>query len=237
MKVMDWKEIPTPCYVVDEKKMRENLEILRQVEKESGCQILLAQKAFSLYALYPFIGRYISGTTASGLFEARLGKEEMGKENHVYAPAYKDGDMEELLEICDHVVFNSLSQYERHRPVIERKKEEGCRVSVGLRINPEWSTQTEMPMYDPCAPGSRLGIPYGEFVKGLIEYAQRENACRFPESDSPNNKVCEKGTIGPEATLPPLPAGVEGLHIHTLCEQNADDLVSTFHAFEEKFHP
>ena len=93
---MMWKDLPTPCYVVDEGKIRKNLEILADLEQECGCHILLAQKAFSMYSLYPMIGQYISGTTASGLYEARLGYEEMGKENHVFAPAYKEKDMEEL---------------------------------------------------------------------------------------------------------------------------------------------
>ena len=105
---MKWQEIPTPCYVVDEKKLKQNLKILQNLEQETGCHVLLAQKAFSMFSLYPLIGQYISGTTASGIFEARLGKEEMGKENHVFAPAYKEKDMEELVQICDHIIFNSL---------------------------------------------------------------------------------------------------------------------------------
>ena len=115
-----WKNIPTPCYVVDEKKIIENLTCLRKLEQETGCHILLAQKAFSMYSLYPLIGSYISGTTASGLYEARLGKEEMGKENHVFAPTYKEKDMQELVKICDHIIFNSLSQYEKHREMSAR---------------------------------------------------------------------------------------------------------------------
>ena len=95
---MKWNELPTPCYVVDQKKLKENLIILHNLEQDTGCHVLLAQKAFSTYALYPLIGQYISGTTASGLYEARLGAEEMGRENHVFAPAYKDSDMEELGE-------------------------------------------------------------------------------------------------------------------------------------------
>ena len=112
---MTWDELPTPCYVVDEKKLKQNLIILQNLERETGCHILLAQKAFSMFSLYPLIGEYISGTTASGLYEARLGHEEMGKENHVFAPAYKEADMRELVEICDHIVFNSFAQYEKHR--------------------------------------------------------------------------------------------------------------------------
>lgn len=202
-----WKNIPTPCYVVDEKKIIENLTCLGKLEQETGCHILLAQKAFSMYSLYPLIGSYISGTTASGLYEARLGKEEMGKENHVFAPAYKEHDMQELVKICDHIIFNSFSQYEKHREMIARYNGEAARaadaarrVQIGIRVNPEFSTQEGHAIYDPCAPGSRLGVT-------------REN---FPEK---------------------LPEDVSGLHFHTLCEQDSDDLEATFRAFEQKFGP
>lgn len=195
---MQWDDLPTPCYVVDEKKLKQNLTILRRMEQETGCHILLAQKAFSMFSLYPLIGEYISGTTASGICEARLGYEEMGKENHVFAPAYKDADMAELVLICDHVIFNSASQYRKHRAAVAGK----C--SVGLRVNPECSTQEGHEIYDPCAPGSRLGLTLRELRK------------EFPDG---------------------LPEDIEGLHFHTLCEQNADDLIKTFDAFEQKFKP
>ena len=106
-------QLQTPCYVIDEKKMRENLEILKKVQEDTGCKILLAQKAFSGFALYPMIGKYLAGTTASGLFEARLGYEEMGKENHVFSPAYRTEDIEELDRICDHIIFNSTAQLKK----------------------------------------------------------------------------------------------------------------------------
>ena len=192
---MKWQEIPTPCYVVDEKKLKQNLKILQNLEQETGCHVLLAQKAFSMFSLYPLIGQYISGTTASGIFEARLGKEEMGKENHVFAPAYKEKDMEELVQICDHVIFNSFAQYEKYQHYFLQQE---CTASAGIRVNPECSTQEGHEIYDPCGPGSRLGVVKSE----------------FPDQ---------------------LPEGIEGLHFHTLCEQNADDLITTWHAFEEKF--
>ena len=108
-------KLKTPVYIIDEKKLIQNLERLKSVEEHTGCHILLAQKAFSSYAEYPLIAEYISGTTASGLYEARLGAECMGKENHVFAPAYKKEDMEELVKICDHIIFNSVSQLKRHK--------------------------------------------------------------------------------------------------------------------------
>ena len=126
---MDARTIHTPVYVVDEDKLRRNLEVLAALEERTGCRVLLAQKAFAMYALYPLIGRYLCGTAASGLFEARLGKEEMGKENHVFSPAYSDEEFDELARICDHIVFNSFSQLERF----------GARrgnASVGMRVNP-----------------------------------------------------------------------------------------------------
>ena len=145
------EELPTPCYVVDEKKLKENLMILNRVRQETGCKILLAQKAFSMFYEYPLIGRYLDGTTASGLYEARLGKEEMGKENHIFSPAYPEKDFKEITSICDHIIFNSFSQLMKYK--------DRCPAgSVGIRINPECSTQGDHAIYDPCAPGSRLGV-------------------------------------------------------------------------------
>ena len=196
---MRMDQLPTPCYVIDEKKLKENLQILKEIREEAGCKILLAQKAFSCFYEYPLIGRYLDGTTASGLYEARLGKEEMGKENHVFAPAYKDADIKELGEICDHIIFNSFAQLRRHKDVVSGK-------SLGLRINPECSTQGDHAIYDPCAPGSRLGVTKEVFV-------------RETEAE------------------PELFDALDGLHFHTLCEQNADDLAKTLEAVEEKFGP
>ena len=188
------KVLPTPCYVVDEARLIKNLELLRYVQQETGCHILLAQKCFSMFRLYPLMGEYLAGTTASGIFEARLGHEEMGKENHVFAPAFKSEDMRELVQICDHIVFNSIAQLEKHRSIWQNSA-----ASVGIRINPECSTQeAEHAIYDPCAVGSRLGVTLANFTEKL-------------------------------------PEGVEGLHFHTLCEQNSDDLLTTFKAFEAKF--
>ena len=196
---MRMDQLPTPCYVIDEKKLKENLQILKEIREEAGCKILLAQKAFSCFYEYPLIGRYLDGTTASGLYEARLGKEEMGKENHVFAPAYKDADIKELGEICDHIIFNSFAQLRRHKDVVSGK-------SLGLRINPECSTQGDHAIYDPCAPGSRLGVTKEVFEREI------------------------------EAE-PELFDVLDGLHFHTLCEQNADDLAKTLEAVEEKFGP
>lgn len=190
---MRFEELPTPCYVVDEQKLEDNLKILNGVMKRTGCKIVLAQKAFSMFALYPLIGKYLSGTTASGLYEARLGHEEMGKENHIFSAAYREDEIDEIVSICDHVIFNSFSQLEKFkvRVLAGGKK-------AGLRINPECSTQTGHAIYDPCSPGSRFGVTQEQFRPDLLD-------------------------------------GITGLHFHTLCQQNADDLETTLNAVEEKF--
>ena len=189
-----FEKVSTPAYIIDKMQLERNLQILKQVEAASGAKILLAQKCYSVFQTYPLIGKYISGCTASGLYEARLGYEEMGKENHVYSPAYTDKEMDELMKICDHITFNSLRQWVKFRGKITSARK---KVSAGLRINPEHSTQSNS-IYDPCAPYSRLGIPRGVFRNGL-------------------------------------PQGIEGLHFHTLCEQDADALAETAKVFEEKF--
>ena len=190
--------VPTPCYIIDEGQLKKNGEILADVSARTGCKILLAQKAFSNYDCYPLLGQYLAGTEASGLFEARLGAEEMpGKEVHVFCGAYREEEFEELLQYADHIVFNSIRQLEKFG---KRTKE--ARKSVGLRINPECSTQEGHAIYDPCAPGSRLGVTRNvwdaEMTKDLFSL-------------------------------------LDGLHFHTLCEQDADALETTLRAVEEKF--
>lgn len=188
------KTVKTPAYVISEEKLRRNLEILRSVAEKTGCHILLAQKAFSMFSVYPLIAQYLAGATASGIFEARLAHECMpGRENHIFSPAYKDADFPEIIGICDHIVFNSVSQWEKFalRAIAAGKE-------CGLRINPECSTQEGHAIYDPCAPGSRLGTTLKNFQIDRLK-------------------------------------GLSGLHFHTLCEQNADDLKTTLDAVEEKF--
>ena len=140
-------ELPTPCYLISIPALEKNLRILKGVMDRTGCRILLAQKAFSMYALYPLLGRYLSGTAASGLFEAKLGWQEMGKENHIYSPAYREEEFDEILSYCGHIVFNSFEQIEKYR---ERVLDAGK--SIGIRINPQCSTQEGHAIYDPCAP-------------------------------------------------------------------------------------
>jgi len=218
--MLNVSKIPTPAYVIDEGLLVENLEKLKSVLDATNdgtrvCKILLAQKAFSAFSLYPKIAEYLDGTTASSLFEAKLGKEffhtdcaRMGIagsadpndghhrarrapiETHVFAPAYREDEFGEIAEICDHIVFNSVRQLEKYAPKCGAK-------SVGLRINPEYS-EIETAMYDPCSPNSRLGVRLDE--------------------------------LGDE-----LPPQIQGLHFHTMCEQNSDTLERTLEVVERKF--
>jgi len=169
---LDPYRVPSPCFVVDEAAIEENLRILDQVQQESGAHVLLALKAFSMFSLAPLISRYLKGTCASGLYEARLGREEFGGEVHTFSPAYKAQELEEILEISDHVVFNSLEQWERFRPQAReaQTRRPGLRpeLHLGLRINPE-HTEGWSPLYDPCAPGSHLGIPASRLAGHSLE--------------------------------------------------------------------
>ncbi len=186
-----------PYFVIDADLVESNLRILKGIMDKTGCRILMAQKCFSCYALYPLIAKYLSGATSSGLFEARLCHEEMpGAENHVFSPAYKEEDIDQLIGLCDHIVFNSRKQLALYGPKVKKHG-----LQVGLRINPECSTQKGHPIYDPCAPGSRLGVRLADFEK-------------FDED---------------ERLL------LDGLHFHTLCEQNSDDLETTLNMVEQKF--
>ena len=186
-------QIRTPYFLVDEKRLIQNLELLKKVEEKGPCRILLAQKAFSMFSVYPLIRKYLVGSTASGLYEARLGKEEFGGETHVFSPAYREDEFEELLTYADHLVFNSPSQLRKYSPRARALGKE-----TGLRINPECSTQEGHAIYDPCASGSRLGTTLEQFEEELL----------------------------------PL---LDGLHFHTLCEQDSDDLETTAEVFEKKF--
>lgn len=190
--------VPTPCYVIDEGQLKKNGEILAGVSKRTGCKILLAQKAFSNYDCYPLLNKFLAGTEASGLYEARLGAEEMPeKEVHVFCGAYRAEEFEELLQYADHIVFNSVRQLAKFG-----KQAKNAGKSIGLRINPECSTQEGHAIYDPCAPGSRLGVTREVW----------------------NTEMTEE-----------LLVLLDGLHFHTLCEQDSDALEVTLRAVEEKF--
>ena len=193
-----FRRLPSPSYVIDETQLECNGFCLLAVAERTGCKVLLAQKAFSNYNFYPLLEPYLAGTEASGLYEARLGKEEMGgKEVHVFCAAYREDEFDELLEYADHIVFNSPGQLKK---LGERAKAQGK--SIGLRVNPECSTQDGHDIYDPCAPGSRLGTTREQWNQEMTE---------------------------------DLISLLDGIHFHTLCEQNADALEVTMRAVEDKF--
>ena len=190
--------LPTPCYVLDEAALRRNGEILRDLAARTGCRVLLAQKAFSNFNLYPILAPYLAGTEASGLFEARLGAEEMpGKEVHVFCAAYREDEFARLLQYADHIVFNSPRQLAKFGPAARRAGK-----SLGLRVNPECSTQGAHEIYDPCAPGSRLGTTRAQWDAQMT---------------------------------PELQDLLDGLHFHTLCEQDSDALEQTLTAVAARF--
>lgn len=186
--------VPTPAFVVDAAALRRNLEILQSVQTASGATILLALKGFAMYHFAPLIRQYLSGVCASGPHEAQLGREAFNGEVHTFAPAFKEADLDTVLALTDHLVLNSFQQWHRFRAKITAHSRA---ISVGLRVNPQVSTG-HTPLYDPCAPNSRLGILSSEFEGQSLD-------------------------------------GIDGLHFHTLCEQNSDDLEKTLHGFEERF--
>lgn len=163
MKKIDFDLIPTPSYIVDERLLENNLKLLKSVIDRTGCKILLAQKGFSMYSLYPMISHYLDGTTASSLYEAKLGKEYMPGEVHIFSPAYKDEEFEEITKLCGHIVFNSISQFAKFA---DRAIEAGC--SCGIRVNPEYA-EVDHEIYNPCCEGSRLGTVLDVFEKELSD--------------------------------------------------------------------
>jgi carboxynorspermidine decarboxylase len=187
--------LPSPCYVVDEGLLEKNLEILGYVQERAGCSILLAQKGFSMYSTYPRIAKVLKGVTSSSLFEARLGYEEMGKEVHIFAPAYIEEEFDEILRYCDHIVFNSFDQWNKYRGRVEAVTSK--KVECGIRVNPEYS-EIETSIYDPCYRYSRLGVTLDNFRPDELE-------------------------------------GIDGLHFHTMCEQNSDTLERTAKVIDQKF--
>lgn len=190
----DLSRVPTPCFVVDEVAIERNLAILKDISDRSGAHVLSALKAFSMFALAPLVRQYLGGTCASGIYEARLGREEYGGEVATFCAGYKEQDIDEILSLSDHIIFNSPAQKDRF---LTRAQAAG--VQVGLRINPEHS-EGEIAKYDPCAPCSRLGTPVSQLT--------------------------------PEALT-----GVDGLHMHTLCEQGFEPLLRTWAAVEAKLAP
>jgi carboxynorspermidine decarboxylase len=212
MMPIDFAALPTPCYIVDERLLARNLDVLDGIQRQTGCKILLALKGYSLFATFPLIGRYLAGVTASSRFEARLGREEMGKEVHIYAPAYVEEDFPAILADCDHIIFNSFSQWRHYRSQVGQASQAGLtgsghagRIECGLRINPEYS-EIKTAIYDPCGPYSRLGITADVFQKEV---------------------AADPGALN----------GINGLHAHCLCEQNSDTLARLADVIDLRFGP
>lgn len=195
---IDINKLPSPCYLVDERLLEKNLKVLDYVQKKSGVNIILALKGYSMFSTFPLVGKYLSGVTSSSLFEARLGYEEMGKQVHIYAAAYREDEFDEIMNYCDHIVFNSFNQWKLYRDKIKKYNEENDKkIECGIRINPEYS-EIETDIYNPCFKNSRMGVTLENFEEDELE-------------------------------------GIDGLHFHTMCEQNSDTLERTLKAVEEKF--
>lgn len=189
-------QAPSPSFVVDERLLIKNLEILKYVKEQTGCKILLAQKGFSMFYFYPLMRQYLDGTTSSGLFETKLGYEEFGGETHVFSPAFTEKDMVEILPMVEHIVFNTPTQLMRFKDMVKAQEK---KVEIGIRVNPQFSTQVEEhAIYDPSAPCSRLGTTLSNFDERIVPF-------------------------------------LDGIHFHTLCQQNSDDLEATVEVFEQKF--
>lgn len=190
------ERVHTPCYITDVNKLKKNTTLLHQIQLDTGCKILLAQKAFSLFAAYPYIQEDLAGTTSSGLYEAKLGREYFGKEVHVFSPAYTETDFTQLLDIADHIVFNSFAQWHKYETQVQ---EAPRKISCGIRINPGYA-EVETDLYNPCIPGSRMGVPLEQM-----------------ETQGFN--------------------GLDGIHFHTMCEQNSDVLERTLDHVIPQFDP
>src|SRR3972149_7903683 len=177
---IDFSKIPSPCYVIDEALLRKNLEIIKNVKDQSGAEIILAFKGFAMWKVFPIIREFINGATASSLNEARLAFEEMQTLAHMYSPVYLPGEFDKILNYSSHITFNSLNQYSHFYPKILKS---GKSISVGLRINPEYS-EVSTDLYNPCSPGSRLGILANQFPEKLPEGIEGLHFHNLCESDS-----------------------------------------------------
>ncbi len=203
---LDFNQVKTPAYILDERLLEKNLQVLKSVMDRTGCKILLAQKGFSMFAVYPLIKKYLCGTTASSLYEAKLGYEEMGGETHIFSPAYRKEEFGDIMHMCDHIVFNSLKQWGKFQKDVEtynQSEDKTHTIGCGIRMNPEYA-EVEHEIYNPCCAGSRLGTTLPEFEKMLQE----------------------------DETLLD---GIDGLHFHVMCEQNSDTLERVLEHVEEKF--
>ena len=230
---MNIDKIPSPCYVLDEKLLRQNLTLIRSVKECTGVNIILAFKAFALWKAFPIVREYIPYSTASSKFEARLALEEMGSRAHTYSPAYTEADFPEIMRCSSHITFNSLSQFERFYPLT---KTAGHTISCGLRINPEYS-DVETELYNPCAPGSRLGIVsdlLGDTLPDGIEGLHFHTLCESSSYDLENTLFQVEERFG--RFLPDLKwLNMGGRHLMTRKGYDVNHLSGLLQGFKTKY--
>jgi len=231
--MIDYGQVPSPAYVIEEERLRSNLELIRDVSRQSGAEIILAFKGFAMWSVFPIVREYISGAAASSIHEARLCFEEMGVPAHTYSPAYRTEEFGKILRYSSHVTFNSLAQYSKFAPVI---KKEGSHVSAGLRINPEYS-EIAHGIYNPCSPGSRLGVTADDLKNGLPEGIEGLHFHVLFESDS---HTLEKVLEVVESKFGKLLKQVKwinmgGGHLMTRKGYDRTHLVSLLKKFREKY--
>jgi carboxyaminopropylagmatine decarboxylase len=229
---LDTQRLPSPCFVVDEVAVEENLRVLQRVQQDSGARVLLALKAFSMWSLGPLVARYLSGTCASGPHEARLGREAFGGEVHTFSAAFSEADLREVLRVSDHVTFNSVAQWKRFAPLAREAAASRSGLRFGLRVNPEHS-EAEVAMYDPCAPYSRLGATRASVAPGDLEGMTGLHFHTLCEQDLP---PLQRTLAAFEQKFGDLLAGmrwvnVGGGHHITRAGYDAEELVRTLRAF------
>lgn len=231
--MIDLNAIPSPCYVMEEKLLRNNLALIKRVKEEAGVNIILAFKAFALWKSFPIVREYIPYSTASSKFEAQLAFEEMGSPAHTYSPAYTEADFPAILKYSSHITFNSLSQFDRFYPLV---KADGRGISCGLRINPEFS-DVETDLYNPCAPGSRMGIVrdlLGETLPEGVEGLHFHTLCESSSYDLERTlqEVDKKfGTLLSQVKW----LNMVGGHLMTRKDYDTAHLVSVLRAFKTKY--
>ncbi|MCC8199199.1 MAG: carboxynorspermidine decarboxylase [Tannerellaceae bacterium] len=231
--MVDIQKIPSPCYVMEEELLRRNLSLIKSVKDRAGVNIILAFKAFSMWKAFPIIREYIPYSTASSIYEAQLAYEEMGSRAHTYSPAYTEEDFPLIMQYSSHVTFNSLSQFNRFYPMI---RADGNRISCGLRINPEYS-EVETELYNPCAPGSRMGVVrdlLGNTLPEGIEGFHFHTLCESTSYDLERTLVEVEKRFG--HFLPSLKwLNMGGGHLMTRKEYNTEHLIALLQQFKAKY--
>ncbi len=232
--MIDYQKIPSPCYVIDEERLRRNLTLIRDVAQASGSEIILAFKGFAMWSVFPVVREYVSGAAASSIHEARLCYEEMGVPAHTYAPAFRREEFGTIMRYSSHVTFNSLAQYRKFAPVLQR---EGKHISPGLRINPEYS-EVAHGIYNPCSPGSRLGVTAAELADGLPEGVEGLHFHVLFESDSYTlEKVLAVVDEKFGHLLPRLKwLNMGGGHLMTRRGYDTEHLIGLLKRFREKYN-